>query len=778
MTDRATDPAAPPKSAGPTASVEAAAVDAVPVGAHGRGEGLDPPGARSVAGSGTLAWGFFLVAITVSIFHIFANGLGTPLARLLLESDVEVLRTIGRGFADIGTLSTLSLCTFHFAGFAILCALRYPMVATRSETAGRIVLAIDLLFGVAVAASAVGLAMSESAIYARGVRLAPQEWVMAGIVVLGAIEFARRTTGWIIPAIIIVALTYPTIWGSEIPGVFRFAGLSVQTVTFRSIYADDGMFGQIAQISATYVFMFILFGAFLVRSGAGEFIVDLARAVAGRFTGGPGFVAVLASALTGTISGSAIANTVSTGVITIPLMKRSGFPPKFAAAVEASASTGGQLMPPIMGAGAFIMASTTQIPYLEIVKVAALPSVVFFASVALFVRIEAKRGGIVGRSEGDGVIAVLKRGGPSFLIPIGVLIWLLVSGYTPTYAAGFAILAAVVASWITPHRMGPKAILEALAIGANNMITTAVLLVAVGLLVNVIAMTGIGNTFSLMISDWAGGNLFIALVLIALASLVLGLGLPVTAAYIVLATLSAPALQQLIVASALPVSAIDASTIAAMVAGTLDPQLSAFFLLADPTAMMALAAPMEPAAAADLYARLPPEVLDQIYRAARGAMDPAFVVGALLSAHMAIFWLSQDSNVTPPVALTTFAAAAIAKSPPMATSVVSWKLSKGLYLMPVMFVYTPFLTGTAVEVWLLFVVALLGVVALGAAIEGYLEAPIPWYGRAGLFATGVALIWPASPMLNLAAAVTACVLLALNIWAARRHASIAATAPL
>ncbi len=743
-----------------------------------RGEGLDPPGARSMAGSGALAWGFFLIAVAVSVFHLLANGLGTPVARLLLGSDIDVLRAVGRWLIDIGTLSTLTLCTFHFAGFAILCALRYPMVPTRSEVAGRIVLAVDVVLGLAIAAAAIGLAASESAIYARGVRLAPHEWAMAAIVILGAIELTRRTTGWIIPLIIIAAITYPTIWGDDIPGVFRFAGLSVETVTFRSIYADDGMFGQIALISATYVFMFILFGAFLVRSGAGEFIVDLARAVAGRFTGGPGFVAVLASALTGTISGSAIANTVSTGVITIPLMKRSGFPPKFAAAVEASASTGGQLMPPIMGAGAFIMASTTQIPYLEIVKVAALPAVVFFASVALFVRIEAKRQGIVGTSEGESVLAVLKRGGPSFLIPIAVLIGLLVSGFTPTYAAGFAILAAIASSWITPRPMGPKAILEALAIGAGNMITTAVLLVAVGLLVNVIAMTGIGNTFSLMINDWAGGNLFIALVLIALASLVLGLGLPVTAAYIVLATLSAPALQQLIIASALPAAAIDASTIAAMVAGNLDPQLSAFFLLADPTAMVALASPMDPAAAAELYARLPPEVLDQIYRAARGALDPAVLLGALLSAHMAIFWLSQDSNVTPPVALTSFAAAAIAKSPPMSTSMVSWKLSKGLYLMPVMFVYTPFLTGTAAEVWLLFFVALLGVLALGAAIEGYLEAPIPWYGRAGLFAAGCALIWPSSPLLNLGAAVAAVILLALNIWAGRRHASIAATARL
>jgi TRAP transporter 4TM/12TM fusion protein len=742
----------------------AAAVDA---------DGYDPPGARSVAGTGMLARSFLVLAVAVSLFHVVANALGTPLERLLVgagEATVAapVLVPLGRWLGDLATLSTLTLCAIHFAGFAILCTLRFPLVAVRSAAAARLVLAVDIAFGLLIAAAALGLAASENAIYARGVVLARHEWVMAAIVILGAIELTRRTTGWIIPLLIVAALTYPTVWGPLIPGVFRFAGLSVQTVTFRSIFSDEGMFGLIAQISATYVFMFILFGAFLVRSGAGAFIVDLARAAAGRFTGGPGFVAVLASGLTGTISGSSIANTVSTGVITIPLMKRSGFPPKFAAGVEAAASTGGQLMPPIMGAGAFVMASYTQIPYLDIVRVAALPAIVFFASVAFFVRVEAKRSGVVGVADGERVTDVLKRGGPSFLIPIAVLVALLVQGFTPTYAAGFAILAVIAASWLTANPMGPRAILEALALGATNMVTTAVLLVAVGLIVNVIAMTGIGNTFSLMIADWAGGNLFVAIVLIALASLVLGMGLPVTAAYIVLATLSAPALRELIVANALSPDAIDAATVAQMVSGTVSEAVKPFFLLADPASLAALAGPMDPAAAAELYGRLPPEVIGEIHRAARASLDPAVLAGALLSAHMIIFWLSQDSNVTPPVCLTAFAAAAIAKTPPMATGMVAWKLSKGLYLLPVMFAYTPFLTGTATEMALLFGVALLGVWGLGAAIEGYFEAPIPWYGRAGLLAGGVALIWPAHPTLNLVAAVVVVALLALNAVAARR----------
>ncbi len=263
--------------------------------------------------------------------------------------------------------------------------------------------------------------------------------------------------------------------------------------------------------------MFILFGAFLVRSGAGEFIIDIARCIAGRLIGGPGFVAVLASGLTGTISGSAVANTVSTGVITIPLMKRAGFDPKVAGGVEAAASTGGQIMPPIMGAGAFVMSTYTQIPYLDIVAVAFLPAIMYFLSVAFFVRIEAKRRRV--RQVDDAaprLATVLKRGGIAFVLPVTLLIVLLVRGFTPTYAAGVAILAVIAASWLTPHRMGVRAVLDALALGARNMVTTAVLLVAVGLIVNVIATDGIGNTFSLMISQWADGSLLIALVLIAL----------------------------------------------------------------------------------------------------------------------------------------------------------------------------------------------------------------------------------------------------------------------
>ena len=265
-------------------------------------------------------------------------------------------------------ISELQRNAFHYAGFGFLACLLYPLATNPA------VRALDILFGVLIAASAIYLSLAENAIYDRGVKLITLDWIAIGICVAGAVELTRRLTGMIIPTLIVLALTYVGWWGSLIGGVFSFPGLSWETVAFRSIYGDDAMFGTIARISSTYVFLFIIFGAFLLRSGAGEFVIDLARAVAGKLVGGPGIVAVIASGLTGTISGSAVANTASTGVITIPLMKKAGFKPKFAGGVEAASSTGGQLMPPIMGAGAFVMASFTQISYETIVAVAALPA--------------------------------------------------------------------------------------------------------------------------------------------------------------------------------------------------------------------------------------------------------------------------------------------------------------------------------------------------------------------------------------------------------------------
>lgn len=678
--------------------------------------------------------GFFFipVAIALSLFHIYAN--------------------------TIGLVEEKFLVGIHFAGFAFLAALRFPVYNAKTAKGRKIIWWVDIAFGAIVAISTLLIITSEVAIYARGVRFDTMNWITAIITIAGAIELTRRATGGIIiPCIVLVCLAYVSFLGPYIPGVFQFRGLGFETVLFRTIFNDEGMFGQVGIISATFVFMFILFGAFLVRSGAGNFIIAFAQAAAGRMVGGPGFVAVFSSGLTGTISGSAVANTVSTGVITIPLMKKSGFPPKFAAGVEAASSTGGQLMPPIMGAGAFVMASYTGIPYTEIVAVAFLPAILYFASVAFFVRIKAKQLKLVTTEEGaKSAMDVLKEGGASFLIPIAVLITLLIMGYSPTYCAGAAIVSVVVSSWITKNPMGPKAIYEALLMGARNMIMTAVLLVTVGVIVSVIATTGVGNIFSLMVAEWSGNNLLIAIILIAIASLVLGMGLPVTAAYIVLATLSAPALQGMIQNNAV---------IDAMVAGTLAQEAQAVFMLADPTAMVALSAPMESSAAFELFNSLPRELWGAIYP---HVLDDRAVLLALLSAHMIIFWLSQDSNVTPPVCLTAFAAAAIAKTPPMATGVTAWRLSKGLYLVPVLFAYTPFLGGPLWKVIVIFLTALLALYALAAFFEGHIEAKIGWATRGLLAVLGVFVIWPNHIEWNIIAAIGIGIIVVLNVLADRR----------
>jgi TRAP-type uncharacterized transport system fused permease subunit len=272
------------------------------------------------------------------------------------------------------------------------------------------------------------------------------------------------------------------------------------------------------------------------------------------------------------------------------------------------------------------------------------------------------------------------------------------------------------------------------------MITTGLLLVAVGLVVNVIAMTGVGNTLSLMIQQWAGGNLVIALVLVALASLVLGMGLPVTAAYIVLATLSAPALYNLIA---------DAQLVDLIAAGQALPEAaSAMLMLAAPDKLGLLGQSMSTEDARsilDALRGIDPSLVTGLYEQ---ALDPTLVLGILLSAHMIIFWLSQDSNVTPPVCLTAFAAAAIAGTPQIRTGFTAWKLAKGLYIMPVLFAYTPFLYGDWVVALEIFVFTMVGLYAFAAAFQGHLERDHGIVVRLFLGVLAVCMMYPQQPLLH------------------------------
>lgn len=646
----------------------------------------------------------YIFGILISLIHIYLN--------------------------TIGTVSELWMSAIHFGLFGVMAALIYPAKAVKNISGARWVLRMDYLLGALALLTALYLIDQEVALFDRGQTFIASDWFFSIAAVLLIIEFARRTTGWVIPVLIIFSMSYMGWWGQYIDGVFNFPGLSWEVVMFRSYFSTEGMFGPIARISSTYAFMFILFGAFLLKSGAGDFLIDLARCAVGRFVGGPGLVAVFGSALMGSISGSAVANTVSTGVITIPMMKRSGFSARFAASVEAAASTGGQLMPPIMGAGAFIMATYTQISYLDIIAVSVLPALLYFLSMMYFVRIEARKQNIIVHEDDIPKFSEVMKQGGHLIIPIAVLVGLLMYGFTPTYAAGLAIVSVIAATWLSNKPMRLMDVLDALSLGARNMTSTAILLIGVGIVVSVVSTTGVGNTFSIMISDWAGGSLMITLILVALASLVLGMGLPVTAAYIVLGTLSAPAIYQLIVETRL---------IDAIASGQMTDMVRGIIMLVAPEQAGNLGQPMSPEAAQALVRLIPSAMLSMVQEQ---ILSPAVLTTALLSAHMIIFWLSQDSNVTPPVCLTVFAAAAIAGSKPMQTGFTAWKIAKGIYIIPLLFAYTPFLNGDWYLALEIFAWAALGIYALAGAFQGYLEGPVSWRMRPLLVIIGGVLLWP------------------------------------
>lgn len=646
----------------------------------------------------------------------------------------------------------------HFAGFAFLASTIFSPFGSRANAS--FAWAFDLAYGLLIAAAALWVAGAENAVYERSLavtglawQLTFLDWAAGFILIFACIDLSRRVSGWVIPILVVLSLSYILFLGGYLPGVFRSASLPLNDVLFRTLYNDEGLFGILASISSTNIALFMIFGGFLVASGASDFVIELAKVVAGRIRGGAAFVAVLSSALTGTISGSAIANTASTGVITIPLMKANGFRPKFAAGVEAAASTGGQLMPPIMGAGAFVMASYTSIPYATIVTVSVVPALLYFLSVAFVVRIEAVK--YDAGSEIDMTVdkGKLMSGGLVFVVPLTVMIWLLLSGVTPSFAACWAIATLIATSWATslltivlpegmfkPVAMGPKKIAEALASGVRSSVMTAILLVTIGIMNNAIVTSGVGNGFSLMIAQWSQGSLVLAIVLIGLVSLVLGMGLPVTAAYIILAILTAPALAGIM---------SDTLIVDQLVDGIADPTKSALFLLVDHPNAASVAAGMTRPEARDLVAAIPFEVAVTIRPV---LVDPAIAATFLLTAHLIIFWLSQDSNVTPPVCLAAFTAAGIAGSRPMATGFESWKIAKGLYIMPLMFAYTPLISGEFLEVAQIGLFGLFGIYATNVLIQNYSEGSLGIFDYPAVVAGAVLAFWPLELLANLGGA--------------------------
>lgn len=371
----------------------------------------------------------------------------------------------------------------------------------------------------------------------------PNQWdvVIAVVGTFLVLELTRRTSGWSLPILASIFIAYAFL-GPYLPGMLFHNGYSYQRF-FSYIYGLDGIFGITVDVSSKYILLFIIFGAFLQASKVGNYFVDFSFSVAGGLRGGPAKVAVIASALMGMMNGTSAGNAVATGSLTIPLMKRVGYNPRFAAATEATASTGGQLMPPIMGAGAFIMAEILGIKYSEIVLAAIIPSLLYFTSVYFMIDLEAIKKGLRGlkRSELPNIRLMLKK---SYLfIPVIVLIGSLLMGYSIIRSGTVGILACFFVSWISKEtRMGWRETFSALENGAKSMISLLAVCASAGIVVGVIALTGVGMKFSSMLLNVAGTSQLLALVFAMLLAILLGMGMPTTAAYAVAASVVAPGL--------------------------------------------------------------------------------------------------------------------------------------------------------------------------------------------------------------------------------------------
>jgi len=566
--------------------------------------------------------------------------------------------------AGFGALTALRQRSFHLAMILVLVYALYPPL--KSVKKDRLNWACVLDFFLIALSFGIGgyIFFGLEDIFLRQGDWTQTDVVVSVIAILLVLEACRRVIGYIMTFIGLIFIAYGY-FGPYAPEILAHKGYSLERIVTQLYLTTEGLFGVPIGVAATFVFIFVLFGAFLEKTGGGNFFIDLAYAVAGRYRGGPAKTAVVASGFMGSVSGSAVANVVTTGTFTIPMMKKIGYKPHVAGAIEAAASTGGQLMPPIMGAGAFLMAEFTNTSYLHIIKIAIIPACMYYLTVLTFVHIAACKEGLEGQDPSTlPKIWTTLKNGAHFLFPVAVLIYVLVNNYSPMMAGFVAVVSTLVACMARKaSRLSLRGIVEALELGARNAVMVSVACAAAGIIVGIVGLTGMGLKFSSLVVSLSGGVRLFAILLIGLASLVLGMGLPVTASYIVLVILAGPALMDL----GIP----------------------------------------------------------------------------LLTAHMIVFWYSQDANVTPPVSLASFAGAGIAGANPMQTGFTSWKLAKGLYLIPIVMAYNPLLLdGPLWEVLRTIVSATLGLISSAAFLEGYLFRKTTWWEWMLLGASGVLLFWP------------------------------------
>ena len=576
---------------------------------------------------GTLNKVFTVVLVIWAVFQVWAN--------------------------TFGTLGAVKLRTAHIMFLLPLALMLYPTYK-RERCRRRMIPAWDVVL-IAAAVACFGYILWRYDALAKTGRLNDTDVLVGVVCLLLVFETARRASSNL-AIIALVFLSYFAVWGRYVPGMFSTSAFTLKRVIKALVWDTNGILGTGAGVSATYIFVFVLFGAFLKHSGFSQLINDVALTLVGRSPGGPAKVAVIASALMGMINGSAIANVATTGTITIPLMKKTGYKKDFAAAVEAVASTGGQFTPPIMGAVGFVMAEFMAVSYMKVMLAAAIPAFLYYLALIYSVHLEARRLGLSGLSPENIPKAgkVLRERG-HLLIPLIVLLALMFMGYTPLFAAIAAIFVTIPVSWLRKEtRMNPSTILKATVEGSRSAIGVGVSCIIIGVIIGSVNMTSLGLNFGNLILKVVGeGQLFLGSLMVMVMSTILGMGVPGLAAYVIVYVVAVPVLR------------------------------------------------------------------------ATGATEMAANMFCLIYACL--------SNITPPVAMSSYVAAGIADSNMTKTSLIAMKLGVAGFILPFFFLNNPVLLygsteGVALtETLRAFATSSVGVLALAAGLAGM---PMQRYSRA------------------------------------------------
>lgn len=445
--------------------------------------------------------------------------------------------------ATFGVLDAHLQRAIHLAFGFLLIFLLYPGRKSWSRSSMN---PLDVLFAIVGAASALYIVVNYQELVLRAGMNNEIDFVVGVIGTLMVFEAARRVVGWPMITVALFFMIY-AFAGPYIPGIMAHRGVQVQELFDHLFFTTEGIFGTPMGVSSTFIYLFILFGSYLEATGLGKFFIDLANAIAGWAAGGPAKVAVLSSGLMGTVSGSSVGNVAGTGAFTIPMMKKLGYRPAFAGAVEAAASTGGQLMPPVMGAAAFLMAEFVGVPYFDVVKAAVIPALLYYIGVWLGVHYEAKKYGLKGTPREE-----LPKFGPLFMekghlaLPLAVIVYLLVSGYTPMRAALAAIVLSIVCACLRKStRIGFREIVQGLIDGSKGVLGVLIACATAGIIIGVVTKTGVGLKVATALLDLSGGQLLPAMFFTMVTSLILGMGVPTTANYVITSTIAAPALVQM-----------------------------------------------------------------------------------------------------------------------------------------------------------------------------------------------------------------------------------------